>query len=38
VHSRRVRAALQAAADPLVIDLGYGAMSASSALRSIPNE
>jgi hypothetical protein len=26
VHSRRVRAALQAAADPLVIDLGYGAL------------
>jgi hypothetical protein len=24
VHSRRVRAALQAAADPLVVDLGYG--------------
>jgi hypothetical protein len=26
VHSRRVRTALQAAADPLVIDLGYGAL------------
>ncbi|HET7664949.1 MAG TPA: class I SAM-dependent methyltransferase [Mycobacterium sp.] len=26
VHSRRVRAALLAAADPLVIDLGYGAL------------
>jgi hypothetical protein len=26
VHSRRVRAALQAATDPLVIDLGYGAL------------
>ena len=26
MHSRRVRAALQAAADPLVIDLGYGAL------------
>jgi len=26
VHSRRVRIALQAAADPLVIDLGYGAL------------
>ncbi|WP_414688482.1 class I SAM-dependent methyltransferase [Mycobacterium sp.] len=26
VHSRRVRAALQAAAEPLVIDLGYGAL------------
>src|SRR6476620_12715716 len=26
VHSRRVRAALQAADDPLVIDLGYGAL------------
>jgi hypothetical protein len=26
VHSRRVRAALQAAADPLVVDLGYGAL------------
>src|SRR6476619_1478431 len=26
VRSRRVRAALQAAADPLVIDLGYGAL------------
>jgi len=55
VYSRRVRTALQAAADPLVIDLGYGAlpvttlelaarlrvvrpMSASSALRSIPND
>ena len=26
MHSRRVRAALQAAADPLVVDLGYGAL------------
>jgi hypothetical protein len=26
VHSPRVRAALQAAADPLVVDLGYGAL------------
>ena len=26
MHSRRVRTALQAAADPLVIDLGYGAL------------
>jgi hypothetical protein len=26
VHSRRVRTALQAAAEPLVIDLGYGAL------------
>jgi hypothetical protein len=26
VHSRRVRAALQAATDPLVIDLGYGTL------------
>src|SRR4051812_2116586 len=26
VHSRRVRTALQAAADPLVVDLGYGAL------------
>jgi hypothetical protein len=26
VHSRRVRAALQAAAEPLVVDLGYGAL------------
>jgi hypothetical protein len=26
VHSRRVRTALQAAADPVVIDLGYGAL------------
>jgi hypothetical protein len=26
VHSRRVRAALQAATDPLVVDLGYGAL------------
>jgi hypothetical protein len=26
VHSRRVRSSLQAAADPLVVDLGYGAL------------
>jgi hypothetical protein len=26
VHARRVRTALQAAADPLVVDLGYGAL------------
>lgn len=26
LHSRRVRTALQAAADPLVVDLGYGAL------------
>lgn len=26
MHSRRVRTALQAAADPLVVDLGYGAL------------
>jgi hypothetical protein len=26
VHSRRVRTALQSAADPLVVDLGYGAL------------
>src|SRR5215831_7220430 len=40
VHSRRVRAALQAAADPLVVDLGYGALPVTtlelaSRLRSV---
>lgn len=43
VHSPRVRAALQSAADPLVVDLGYGALPVTtlelaSRLRSVRDD